>query len=103
MIHNHAGYLFPKGEFSRTYPIGPTGLGRSYPPKGSLRTHRVGPIVLNINFHFSYLIWKIDCYEVGCFSTPYIVRKLEDGRDILKYFRCVTLTFLMIFFNVFSN
>ena len=41
-----------------------------------------------INFHFSYQISKIDWYEGDRFSSSFIVRKLEAGRDILKYFRC---------------
>ena len=37
------------------------------------------------------------------FSTPFIVRKLEVFRDILKYFRCVKMIFCKYFFlNVFS-
>ena len=57
-------------------------LGRKcYSPKeSSLRTPRVGPFVLKINFHSSYYISKIDWYEVERFSTAFIVRKQEAGR-----------------------
>ena len=35
----------------------------------------MGPIVLKINFHFSYSMWKIGWDEVYHFSTPFIPQR----------------------------